>query len=524
MNSLPSFARLSLEQEPTEMPAKTRSQSQKSLLDDLPEALLQEIIELILKFAQKEGLFDEMLSKDVGWKRTMQKRDTPCQAIINLCATSKTAFPFCSNAEFWKQLCKKIPSYKDPPKKKAYKGEEELKYWKRRFDAWCRGRALVDSEGFDQRNVRVGGFQQILALRQNEKVNELRRAVREYMQRLDKWNRGGVVTHHSFGPIEEWYVEDVTDMSYLFSFYHMMLWAPHEGTFRDARSRFNPCLNKWDTSNVTNMQGMFMGCQKFNNGDQSISFDTSSTVNFAFMFVDCRNLNVPVEFNTKEGKIMTGMFLECSKFNQTIEFDFSKAQYFNEMFRSCKKFNNGAPANSTDKKPLVVKPTAKVVVDFQNPQLLSYYSALNTTAYDYTLYRVKMNNMFQDCRVFNQTCKFETSLVGQMENMFSGCTAFNNGGVPFEFDTKLVRSFENMFMNCVNLDQPCSVARGRPKVNMGWKFVQQRMFQWSSATSWPRLKSMFRGCPKIAAQRGQIVWQLPGLVVNPNPDILFRAS
>ena len=126
MNSLPSFARLSLEQEPTEMPAKTRSQSQKSLLDDLPEALLQEIIQLILKFAQKEGLFDEMLSKDVGWKRTMQKRDTPCQAVINLCATSKTAFPFCSNAEFWKQLCKKIPSYKDPPKKKAYKGEEEL--------------------------------------------------------------------------------------------------------------------------------------------------------------------------------------------------------------------------------------------------------------------------------------------------------------------------------------------------------------------------------------------------------------
>ena len=250
----------------------------------------------------------------------------------------------------------------------------------------------------------------------------------------------GESLHITLGPIER-HVEDVTDMSYLFSFYHMMLWAPHEGTFRDARSRFNPCLNKWDTSNVTNMQGMFMGCQKFNNGDQSISFDTSSTVNFAFMFVDCRNLNVPVEFNTKEGKIMTGMFLECSKFNQTIKFDFSKAQYFNEMFRSCKKFNNGAPANSPEE-PLVVKPTAKVVVDFQNLQLLSTFLFLNTTAYDYTLYRVKMNNMFQDCRVFNQTCKFETSLVGQMENMFSGCTAFNNGGVPFEFDTELVRSFE----------------------------------------------------------------------------------
>ena len=65
MNSLPSVARLSLEQEPTEMPAKTRSQSQKSLLDDLPEALLQEIIQLILKFAQKEGLFDEMSAPEL---------------------------------------------------------------------------------------------------------------------------------------------------------------------------------------------------------------------------------------------------------------------------------------------------------------------------------------------------------------------------------------------------------------------------------------------------------------------------
>ena len=124
MNSLPSFARLSLEQEPTEMPAKTRSQSQKSLLDDLPEALLQEIIQLILKFAQKEGLFDEMLSKDVGWKRTMQKRDTPCQAVINLCATSKTAFPFAVMPNFGNSCARKFLPIKTRQRKKHIKAKK----------------------------------------------------------------------------------------------------------------------------------------------------------------------------------------------------------------------------------------------------------------------------------------------------------------------------------------------------------------------------------------------------------------
>ena len=45
---------------------------------------------------------------------------------------------------------------------------------------------------------------------------------------------------------------------------------------------FNQTLNKWDTSNVTNMEGMFWGADAFN---QNInSWDTSKVSNMDYMF------------------------------------------------------------------------------------------------------------------------------------------------------------------------------------------------------------------------------------------------
>ena len=609
MNTLPNFGRLSLEQEPVSV--KTRSQSRKSLLGELPEVLQRSIIELILDYAKTELLLSsdklaEFRDHPAEWRKVFRDRqkdrEAPCQAIIDLCATSKTAFPFCSTVEFWKELCGKIPSYKDPPNEKAYKGKEELKYWKRRFDAWCCGRALVDSEGrpysldaaspeFIQFFGRERPGEKRVRI-QNEKPNEVRRAVREYMMLLVNSGPDTASKEHTLGPIEDWYVEDVTNMSHLFDQeldVDASEWNTEGIPLQKAMDRFNPCLNKWDTSNVKTMNGMFIRCENFNNGGKPITFNTSSVEDFSNMFSFCRGFNVPVELKTGKGIKFDGMFEECdvfnqtckfdtsnavdvncmfrkcisfnnggetmelrtgkvenfakmflgcrvfnqtckfdtsnavgmndmfmqcisfnnggktmefttgkvenfstmfsfcSVFNQTIKFDFSRAASLDHMFSACTAFNNGAPANATPETPLVVHPHREDVRG-----------------------GIRMEGMFEDCSVFNQTCDFKTSRVSEMAHMFASCTAFNNGGVPFKFDTTRVSNFYHMFENCENLDQPCFA--GTHVENMGWQFEQPQ-----HGGNDLILRGMFKGCPKIAAQRGQIVWNRIS-----NPDILFR--
>ena len=610
--TLPNFARLSLEQEPAEMPVTTRSRHKKNLLGGLPEVLQRRIIELILDYAKTELLLSNnelaRFRAHAGpWRefvRERQKdREAPCQAIIDLCATSKTAFPFCSTVEFWKDLCGQIPFYKEPPNEKAYKGKEELKYWKRRFDAWCCGRALVDSdEGPYSRDADPSATWLFLARElpeqktvriKNEKSNELRRAVREYMMLLVNEGPDAASKEHTLGPIEDWYVEDVTNMSYLFdqqTDIDASEWNREGIPLQKAVDRFNPCLNKWDTSNVKTMNSMFARCENFNNGGKPITFNTSSVEDFSNMFLLCRWFNVPVELKTGKGTEFVGMFEECNVFNQTckldtsnavdvsnmfrscksftnggktmelrtgkvknfarmfqgcnvfnqtckldtsnavdvnamfmqcssfnnggmamefttgkvenfsamfwycyvfnqtIKFDFSRAAYFDHMFAACEAFNNGAPANATPETPLVVHPHRE----------------------DLPVGGIRMEGMFEYCSVFNQTCDFKTSRVSNMAHMFASCTAFNNGGVPFKFDTTRVENFYRMFEDCENLDQPCFA--GTHVENMGWQFEQPE-----HPVNNLILSGMFKGCPKIAAKRGQIVWNRIS-----NPDILFR--
>ena len=69
----------------------------------------------------------------------------------------------------------------------------------------------------------------------------------------------------TYGPIADWDVSGITDMSYL---------------FKDSKN-FNADVSSWDTSGVTNMYQMFWGALAFN---QPLSFDTSSVTSMGWMF------------------------------------------------------------------------------------------------------------------------------------------------------------------------------------------------------------------------------------------------
>lgn len=241
--------------------------------------------------------------------------------------------------------------------------------------------------------------------------------------------------------LDKWNIINQTNMTYLF----------HSSTnFND------PGMSSWNTSNVTVMQGVFLGT-KFNyplpwntskvtnfslifndavNFNQNLnSWDVSKATTFASMFEGATNFNnglgygvsgsMPWIINTSASVTMSLMFYNAVGFNQNIStWNVSRVTSFNTMFANCAKFNQ----------PL------------QN-------WTINTTA------PVNMGDMFEDCDEFNQNLNsWNTSRVTDMSSMFANNAIFNNGLAPgvagvLTWDTSNVTSMNSMFSQADSFNQ-----------------------------------------------------------------------
>jgi surface protein len=86
-----------------------------------------------------------------------------------------------------------------------------------------------------------------------------------------------------------------------------------DGMFSGSHSLISLNLEGLNTSNVVNMSNMFSGCRSLRNLDLS-SFDTSKVKYMSSMFEECVSLDTLdlSNFNTKNVEIMRDMFKECS--------------------------------------------------------------------------------------------------------------------------------------------------------------------------------------------------------------------
>lgn len=87
-----------------------------------------------------------------------------------------------------------------------------------------------------------------------------------------------------------------------------------------------------DTSNVTDMRGMFRQCQKLSVVPK---FNTSKVTNMSTMFGDCYNLTTTPLFNTSKVTNMSGMFSSCSSLITVPQFNTSSVTNMGSMFSSC---------------------------------------------------------------------------------------------------------------------------------------------------------------------------------------------
>ena len=97
-------------------------------------------------------------------------------------------------------------------------------------------------------------------------------------------------------------------------------------------------MENLNTSEVTDMRGVFYCCRKLKSIDLS-HFDTSSATNMFVLFAYCESLtSIDVShFDTSNVKCLAQMFLQCTKLTwiDINNFDISNVREMDEMFKDC---------------------------------------------------------------------------------------------------------------------------------------------------------------------------------------------
>ena len=136
----------------------------------------------------------------------------------------------------------------------------------------------------------------------------------------------------------------VTDMQFMFSGCNNLQTIPLLNTSNATSmdNMFYGCDNLQtipllDTSKVTNIKSMFVDCTNLQTIPQ---LDTSQVTNMRYMFYRCTNLITMPELNTSQVTDMQYMFYGCSNLQTIPELNTSKVTNMNAMFIHCSSLSN----------------------------------------------------------------------------------------------------------------------------------------------------------------------------------------
>tara|TARA_B110000971_G_scaffold111177_1_gene113842 strand:- start:118 stop:1350 length:1233 start_codon:yes stop_codon:yes gene_type:complete len=250
----------------------------------------------------------------------------------------------------------------------------------------------------------------------------------------------GMCSESEYGPMPNWDVTLVTDMSSAFkdrntfngdiSNWNTSSVANMRYMFNGA-SVFNQPLNEWNTSKVENMEGMFFLAYSFN---RDISYwDTSNVTNMYYMFYEAPSFNQTLnKWDTSKVELMEGMFSEASSFNADIsEWDTSSVNNMGYMFQGALVFNGDISSWDVSS------------VSYMKGMFISAAS-FNTDISEWDTSEVtNMDVMFYEATAFNQPLnEWDITSVGIMSNLFdySGLSTDNYDGILNSWSQQDVQS------------------------------------------------------------------------------------
>ena len=188
-------------------------------------------------------------------------------------------------------------------------------------------------------------------------------------------------------------------------------------------------LSNLDTSHVTNMENMFRGCDRLASLDLS-GFDTSNVTNMESMFEYCCNLQA----------------LDLSSFNT------SNVTNMRNMFRATADYLNRIGGDTTIDLNLGENFHTSKVTDMSGMfDECWYLQNLDVSGFN-TSNVTDMKNMFSGCYWLSglDVSGFDTGKVTSMEGMFAGCRSIGNLDVS-NFRTDRTHNMSRMFLGCSSL-------------------------------------------------------------------------
>ena len=205
-------------------------------------------------------------------------------------------------------------------------------------------------------------------------------------------------------------------------------------------------LNYLNTSEVTNMLGMFWGCKYLTSLDLS-SFNTANVTDMRFMFNKCENLtSLDVSsFNTANVINMLAMFWDCKNLTSldVSSFNTSNVTDMSAMFENCGKLtsldvSSFNTANVTDMRFMFNKCENLTSLD------LSSFNTANV---------INMESMFYGCNNLTSVDlrNFNTANVTNMKSMFENCDELKTITVGSTWSTEAVTSSTDMFDSCFKI-------------------------------------------------------------------------
>lgn len=226
-------------------------------------------------------------------------------------------------------------------------------------------------------------------------------------------------------------------------------------------------LSNFNTSNVTNMRGMFFG------SDATIikgleKIDTSKVTNMESMFSYSQAASLDLSnFNTESVIDMSNMFEYNKATTLNISnFDTKNVINMNNMFEGSKalsldlsSFDTGKVKNMnnmfTVSDAMIIKGLEKFDTSNVN-DMRDMFNSCQATTLDLSNFDtsnvINMSGMFAGTHIIKLDLSyFNTSNVTDMSGMFSYAENLETIYVGKTFDTNKVISSSNMFNNCVNL-------------------------------------------------------------------------
>jgi surface protein len=255
----------------------------------------------------------ESLPDDILKLVLAQTAGMSCYSIKELCKVSSKFVDMCRIEQFWEWQCK-LHKWDIPERIKfaryLLKVDDNASItWNMMFDFWCK-------------RIHTNA-----SLRANVTSYLIRTGFGKDIFSMDEDLYDGMPGFNTFntfyGPIEFWDTSEVTNMS---------------GLFEDAV--FNTDISLWDTSNVLTMQDMFKGTKDFN---QDLSaWNTSKVNNMSEMFAYCRAFEGVglTHWDVSNVTSMDRMFISATNFNSDLSvWDIQNVKTMEKMFEYAQSFN-----------------------------------------------------------------------------------------------------------------------------------------------------------------------------------------